>query len=257
MQQRNQEQHQQEGEARQLTKETARLSEIFTSIEGEGIFFGTKTLFVRLAGCPLKCHWCDTQYAIPMDSGDLYSIDKVKEMISKELHKNTYKVNFTGGEPLTQYEAVRELAKFVKSKGIKTFLESACYDSVRFSKVLPYIDICKVEFKMKDSKAVDEKNYHNLRRNELECLDIATKAGKLPHIKVVVTNSTQLEEFSELVEQVFKVASSTDIAGFIIQPSHKSDEPTLERLFAFYDAVYPFFDQVRVIPQLHKVIGAR
>ncbi|AIF84804.1 organic radical activating enzyme [Candidatus Nitrososphaera evergladensis SR1] len=241
------------------TAGTVRLSEIFTSIEGEGVFFGTKTMFVRLAGCPLKCHWCDTPYAIPMDSGESHTVEEVKEMISNDLQENTYKVNFTGGEPLAQHEAVMELAKFVREKkGVKTYLESACYDSARFAKVLPYIDICKIEFKMKDARAVvDDKHYNNLLKNELECLRIAVDAGKMPYVKVVVTNSTDVDEFASLVRQVFRVASPKNIAGFIIQPSHKTDEPVLERLFAFYDAVYPFYDQVRVVPQLHKIIGAR
>jgi 7-carboxy-7-deazaguanine synthase len=236
----------------------AQLSEIFTSIEGEGILFGTKTMFVRLAGCPLKCHWCDTPYALPLDSGSDYSLDEVKDLISKNLHPNTFKVNFTGGEPLVQYEVVIELARFVKEeKGIKTYLESACYDSARFAKVLPYIDICKIEFKLKDSHVVDEKHYGSLLRSELDCLKMAVASGKTTYIKVVVTNSSSLKEFKGLVQQVFTVAKPAEIAGFIIQPSYKIDEPTLDVLFGFYDAVYPVYDEVRVVPQLHKVIGVR
>ena len=234
-----------------------KLSEIFTSIEGEGVLFGTKTMFVRLAGCPLKCHWCDTPYAIPMDSGGNFSSDDVKKMIADELLPHTYKVNFTGGEPLVQHEAVIELAQFVREKGIKTYLESACYDSARFAKVLPYIDICKIEFKLRDSKVVDEKNYPTLLKNEMECFRMAVEAGKKPYVKVVVTNSSSLIEFESLIKRVRGIAKPWDIAGFIIQPSHKVDEPVLDRLFAFYDAVYPYYDQVRVIPQLHKIIGAR
>ncbi|MEW6605778.1 MAG: 7-carboxy-7-deazaguanine synthase QueE [Thermoproteota archaeon] len=243
---------------RQKTATTrAKLSEIFTSIEGEGILFGTKTMFVRLAGCPLKCYWCDTPYALPLDSGSDYSIDEVKDLVSKNLHPNTYKVNFTGGEPLIQHEVVIELAKFVRDKGIKTYLESACYDSERFAKVLPHIDLVKIEFKLKDSKVVDEKHYDILLRNELDCLDMAITNGKTTYIKVVVTNSSSLKEFKELVREVFRVAKPAEIAGFIIQPSYKIDEPTLDVLFGFYDAVYPFYDQVRVVPQLHKIIGVR
>lgn len=234
-----------------------KLSEIFTSIEGEGILFGTKTMFVRLAGCPLKCHWCDTLYALPMDSGSDYSIDEVKELILNSLHPNTYKVNFTGGEPLVQYEAVIELAKFVRQKDIKTYLESACYDAARFAKVLPHIDLIKVEFKLKDSKVVDEKHYGSLLRSELDCLKLVIDNGKTAYIKVVVTNSSSLKEFKELVHEVFRAAKPAEIAGFIIQPSYKIDEPTLDVLFGFYDAVYPVYDQVRVVPQLHKVIGVR
>jgi 7-carboxy-7-deazaguanine synthase len=235
----------------------ARLSEIFTSIEGEGILFGTKTMFVRLAGCPLKCYWCDTPYALPMDSGVDYPIDEVKELISKRLQPNTYKVNFTGGEPLVQYQVVIELAKFVRQKGLRIYLESACYDAVRFAKVLPYVDLCKVEFKLRDSKVVNENQYYNLLKNELDCLKQSVRSCKTTYIKVVVTNSSNLNEFKEIVHEVFIMAKPSELAGFIIQPSYTVDAPTLDVLFGFYDAVYPLFDQVRVVPQLHKIIGAR
>jgi 7-carboxy-7-deazaguanine synthase len=235
----------------------AKLSEIFTSIEGEGILFGTKTMFVRLAGCPLKCYWCDTPYALPMDSGIDYTIDEAKELISKRLQPNTYKVNFTGGEPLVQYQVVIELAKFVRQKGLRIYLESACYDAVRFAKVLPYVDLCKVEFKLRDSKVVNENQYYNLLKNELDCLKQSVRSCKTSYIKVVVTNSSNLNEFKEIVHEVFRMAKPSELAGFIIQPSYTVDEPTLDVLFGFYDAVYPLFDQVRVVPQLHKIMGAR
>ncbi len=236
---------------------TTRLSEIFTSIEGEGIFFGTKTMFVRLAGCPFRCHWCDTPYALPMGSGIDYSVEEVKEIISKNLQPNTYKINFTGGEPLVQDEAVVELAKFVRQKGLRVYLESSCYDAARFSKVLPYIDICKVELKLRDSRIVNEKQYRNLLKNELECLSRAVSSCKSTYIKIVVTNSSNLNEFKDIVREVFRITKPSELAGFIIQPSYRVDEPTLDVLFGFYDAVYPTYDQVRVVPQLHKIIGAR
>jgi organic radical activating enzyme len=235
-----------------------RLSEIFTSIEGEGILFGTKTLFIRMAGCPLKCHWCDTPYALPINSGKDYSIEEAKELIQKNIQPNTYKINFTGGEPLVQYEAVIELSKFLREKNIRTYLESACYSVAIFSKVLPYIDICKIEFKLRDSKIVDERNYDNLLKNEIECLKLAVRDRKTTtYIKVVVTNSSDLKEFTSMVHNIFTMIKPVDIAGFIIQPSYRVDEPTLKVLFGFYDTVYPFYDQVRIVPQLHKAIGAR
>jgi len=58
-----------------------RIFEIFTSIEGEGILYGTKTLFVRLAGCPYSCFYCDTLDALPLDSGKEYSITEACNLI--------------------------------------------------------------------------------------------------------------------------------------------------------------------------------
>ncbi len=236
---------------------TIQLSEIFTSIEGEGILFGTKTLFVRMAGCHLKCRWCDTSYALPMYSGNSYSLEYVKKLIADHLKPFTYKVNFTGGEPLVQYEAVIDLAKFVRERGLRTYLESACYDSDRFAKLLPYIDICKVEVKMSDSKVVDMNHYDNLLQNEIRCLRTSVKNHKITYIKIVVTNSTDIKEFADLVENIFQHVSTADISGFVIQPSDRIDEPTTERLLQFYDIVCPYYREVRIIPQLHKQIGAR
>jgi organic radical activating enzyme len=233
-----------------------RLYEIFTSVEGEGILYGTKTLFVRLSGCPFKCFYCDTKGALPMDSGTEYSINEAKEIIKKNLKKNTYKVNFTGGDPLAQSKAVAELAKFVQKKKIPTYLESSCYDSSKFSEVLPYIDLIKIEFKTPESGFVDTKHYSKLLVNELECLRIAKKSKKTAYVKVVISSKTELDSFKKLLRKIFKIVSKAELAGFIIQPTYGISEPSLEQLFRFYDAVYGYYDQVRIVPQLHKFIGA-
>ena len=233
-----------------------RLFEIFTSIEGEGILYGTKTLFVRLAGCPYSCFYCDTLDALPLDSGKEYSINEACDLIDKNLQKNTYKVNFTGGEPLIQHEAVSELARHIKSKGIPTYLESACFDSKKFLYVLPSIDFVKIEFKTIDSKFIDVKHYPNLIKNTLECLEASINANKITYIKIVVSSSTKFSSFHELVGKIFKIASKETISGFIIQPTTSISEPSLEKLIEFYDSVYPYYDQVRIVPQLHKIINA-
>jgi 7-carboxy-7-deazaguanine synthase len=236
----------------------ARVSEIFTSIEGEGIFVGKKTLFIRFSGCHLKCRWCDTKYALPLDSGTEYQIDEIEDLIIRELQPFTYKVNFTGGEPLLQTDAVIKLADFIKKQtNLKTYIESSCFDSELFSKVLPYIDICKIEFKTDDSKVVENEVYDNLLFNEIKCLELAVESNKTTYIKIVVTNSTNLESFKNLVYNISKKIKPTDILGFIIQPSHGVDQPTVNKLLDTYDIVQPMFPEVRIIPQLHKEIGAR
>jgi pyruvate-formate lyase-activating enzyme len=148
------------------------------------------------------------------------------------------------------------MAKHVKSKNISTYLESSCYDSEKFSHLLPFIDYIKIEFKTRDAKFVDSKHYAKLSENALECLKASMKSKKLTYIKIVVSSKTQLEELKELVEKIFNKISKYDIAGFIIQPTYGISEPSLEKLLEFYDLVFPFYNEVRVVPQLHKFIGA-
>jgi len=225
-------------------------------VEGEGILYGTKTLFVRLAGCPFTCFYCDTIEALPMNSGTEYSLEDACKIINSKLQDKTYKVNFTGGDPLIQHEAVREMAKHVKSKNIPTYLESSCFDSAKFSEVVPFIDFVKIEFKTKDSEFVDLKHYSTLMENAFECLKTSILLKKITYIKIVVSSKTDLPSFKELTKRIFNTISKTDIAGFIIQPTYGIAEPSLEQLLEFYDIVYPLYNEVRIIPQLHKLIGA-
>lgn len=230
--------------------------EIFTSVEGEGILYGTKTLFVRLAGCPFTCFYCDTKESLPLDSGNEYTIEEACKLIDSNLHNQTYKVNFTGGDPLIQHEGVAELAKHVQSKRIPTYLESSCFDHARFNHVLPYIDIVKIEFKTKDSDFVDIKHYQRLIENAMNCLKSSVAEKKLTYIKIVVSSKTKQNDFSDLVQQIFESISSNQIGGFVIQPTYGISEPELDHLLILYDIVYPYYKEVKVVPQLHKFIGA-
>ena len=233
-----------------------RIFEIFTSVEGEGILYGTKTMFVRLAGCPFTCFYCDTKESLPMDSGVEYSISDACKIIDEQLEDHTYKVNFTGGDPLVQHEAVAELAKHIQSKNIPTYLESSCFDAKKFQHVLPYLDFIKIEFKTKESDFVDSKHYATLLDNAFECLRAAINSKKKTYIKIVVSSKTTKETISELSKRIFSTISKNDISGFVIQPTFGISEPTLEQLLEFYDIVVPYYDEVRVVPQLHKIIGA-
>ena len=233
-----------------------RLFEIFTSVEGEGILYGTKTLFVRLAGCPFTCFYCDTKESLPLDSGEEYTIDEANELIDSNLQNQTYKVNFTGGDPLIQHQAVAQLAKHIQNKKIPTYLESSCFDIDRFNHVLPFIDIVKIEFKTKDSDFVDSEHYEKLIGHTMKCLQSSVKSKKTTYVKIVVSSKTQLNEFKKLVDDIFSNISKENIHGFVIQPTYGISEPPLDLLLNLYDIVFPHYIDVKVVPQLHKFIGA-
>ncbi|MBN8482044.1 MAG: 7-carboxy-7-deazaguanine synthase QueE [Xanthomonadales bacterium] len=74
-----------------------RITEIFHSLQGEADSIGWPTVFVRLTGCPLRCSWCDTEYAF--HGGGWRSIDDILAEVARH---GTRHVCVTGGEPLAQ-----------------------------------------------------------------------------------------------------------------------------------------------------------
>ena len=153
--------------------------------------------------------------------------------LNQKLKNQTYKVNFTGGDPLIQHEAVALLAKNIQNKKIPTYLESSCFDIDRFNHVLPFIDIVKIEFKTKDSDFIDSQHYEKLISHTMKCLQSSVDAKKITYIKIVVSSKTQLNDFKKLINKIFTIISKDDIDGFIIQPTYGISEPSLRSLIEF------------------------
>jgi 7-carboxy-7-deazaguanine synthase len=80
-----------------LATATLRVNETFHSLQGEGSLIGTPSFFIRLDGCPLRCSWCDTPYALAGDSGEALAVDELLDRSHAARH-----VVITGGEPLAQ-----------------------------------------------------------------------------------------------------------------------------------------------------------
>jgi 7-carboxy-7-deazaguanine synthase len=84
---------------------TLSVNETFLSIQGEGGLIGAPTLFIRLDGCPLRCSWCDTPYALAGDAGQEMTVDDLARLAADRHH-----IVITGGEPLAQ-----DIAPLVKA----------------------------------------------------------------------------------------------------------------------------------------------
>ncbi|MCH2459561.1 MAG: 7-carboxy-7-deazaguanine synthase QueE [Gemmatimonadetes bacterium] len=95
------------------------VTEIFYSIQGESTWAGAPCTFVRLTGCPLRCSWCDTEYAF--HGGSEMDLDEVVAEIASHSCKT---VEITGGEPLAQ-KGVFPLADRLLSEGYIVLLETS------------------------------------------------------------------------------------------------------------------------------------
>ena len=85
-----------------------KVSEIFTSFQGEGPYIGTPATFLRLYGCNLNCEWCDTD----ISTYEMLSVDDVAEILITQMEFNNINLLvITGGEPTLQMEEIKRLIK--------------------------------------------------------------------------------------------------------------------------------------------------
>jgi len=102
-----------------MSKDSLRISEIFYSLQGEGKTVGIPTTFIRLTGCPLRCGYCDTEYAFY--GGETLSIDAIIEQAASLGARDS---NVTGGEPLAQ-KRVHRLMQTLCDEGYYVSLENS------------------------------------------------------------------------------------------------------------------------------------
>jgi len=98
-----------------------RISEIFASVQGEGVTIGTPSAFVRLQGCSVGCTWCDTKYSWASTGGREMTLDAVLAEVASTGLEN---VVVTGGEPLEQ-SWIRRRGDALKAAGRRIEVETA------------------------------------------------------------------------------------------------------------------------------------
>ena len=159
------------------------ISEIFKSIDGEGSRAGYPATFIRTFGCPLRCKYCDSLYAI---EGTDYKEMSVDEVIDQVASFGLGRITLTGGEPLIQKDAL-ELVKRLSQKGYSVQIETS--GAVDFS---PYLSVPNVMITM-DWKSI----YSGMSGRMLSNLLPLLRPTDI--IKFVVANKEDLEQMKGIV----------------------------------------------------------
>jgi 7-carboxy-7-deazaguanine synthase len=97
------------------------LIELYTSVQGESSFAGLPCIFVRLAGCNLRCSWCDSEYTF--SGGEKHSLDEVEQKISALAPVKL--VEFTGGEPMLQERELLPIMDRLLARDYTLLLETS------------------------------------------------------------------------------------------------------------------------------------
>jgi 7-carboxy-7-deazaguanine synthase len=132
-----------------------RVTEIFHSVQGESTFAGLPCVFVRLTGCPLRCTWCDTEYAF--FGGSEHSLD---DILGKIRSYGCPLVEVTGGEPLAQTDT-DSLLRRLSQEGFTVLLETS--GAMDTALVDPSVHII-LDIKCPGSGMTDRMHWPNVER---------------------------------------------------------------------------------------------
>jgi 7-carboxy-7-deazaguanine synthase len=208
-----------------LKRERLRINEIFHSLQGEADAVGYPTVFVRLTGCPLRCQYCDTEYAF--HAGDWYDIGAIVDQVSSF---GTRHVCVTGGEPLAQPNCLRLLTRLCDA-GFKVSLETS-----------GALDIAEVDARV--SRVVDVKTpgSREAARNRTENLSLLTQRDQL---KFVIC-SREDYDWSKAYLREHELPGRCQV---LFSPSYTQVPPATLAEWILADRL-----QVRFQLQLHKIL---
>jgi 7-carboxy-7-deazaguanine synthase len=150
-----------------------KITETFVSIQGEADAVGWPTFFIRLTGCPLRCRYCDTEYAF--HGGEWQTVDALVDLARST---GTRHVCVTGGEPLAQKSCLELLARLCNA-GFKVSLETS--GAIDVSAVDPRVN------RVVDLKSPDSGEEHRNRRENLPLL------GERDQLKLVLCSRADYE----------------------------------------------------------------
>jgi len=241
------------------------IKELFSSFQGEGPYTGRRQIFIRFAGCPLSCFYCDTAYARTPEPAHCSFINKsqnravalienpmsshsVLELVNELRTPDVHSICYTGGEPLLSAAFVNEIAKEARDMDYMNFIETCGYSATSFKSIVRNFNFASIDIKLRSHRAVEDANYNRLYSNELDSVRISVDSGLETIVKVVVTRGTSANE----IEKVCRDLSDLKIK-FVLQPvTGAYIKPDVEKLFALSELAGSFLGDVMVIPQVHK-----
>ncbi len=241
---------------------SAPIIEIFSSYQGEGPRVGERHLFVRFQDCELSCKFCDTPMTFVSNKfcrieSPAFSkhFKNVPNPISKE-NLNELITEFddkvlvlTGGEPLQKVNFLREWLPTLNPRR-KVMLETAGVHFGEFIDIEDQIDIVSMDFKLPSTTGM-----HPWWREHESFLKAAH--GKEIYIKLVVSSETQAKDIDRTIEMLTSIDPNIPV---IVQPATLFGRfrlaPSLEQVATWETRLQKSLSCVRVIPQVHKQMGA-
>ncbi|MDU2065643.1 MAG: 7-carboxy-7-deazaguanine synthase QueE [Sporomusaceae bacterium] len=231
--------------------------EVFSSIQGEGPYVGYRQLFIRFAGCNLRCNYCDTAESFVTTepakleqtpgTGDFLllsnpiSLDRLVSHSLRLMEKPHHSVSFTGGEPLCHVPALLALSEKLP---VRKYLETNGTLYEELAEVLPAIDFISMDIKLPSSTGQDLFMVHQKFLQQA--------IHKEVFVKIVLTGQTTVKEFKEALAVIHSVSPTVPLVLQPVTAKQAGQELMQRELWTFFDLASEQLGNVRIIPQTHK-----
>jgi organic radical activating enzyme len=221
----------------------ARVSEIFESFQGEGIYVGQPQVFVRLYGCNLSCKYCDTRLYRFTEMTPAQFLWELSAFSGK-----VQAVSFTGGEPLLQAQFLAAVLAQTRQMGFAVHLETNGTLPRALEQVIDQVDVVAMDLKLPSSTGC-----RPFWEEHRQFLKIASR--KEVFLKAIITGDTVERD----IKQCCAVVSEIYAQGvLVLQPDAHAGNDALAPALRRMQAICSGFGVTScVIPQVHKLVGAK
>lgn len=247
---------------------TLGISEIFSSVQGEGKYVGCRQLFIRLIGCNLNCQYCDTNdfahnpqmlcllepikdYKGPLELVNPVDFKQVMEYVNTRLEEPHHSISITGGEPLLYPDLIKQFAAAVAGRKLPIFLETNGTLPEKLAEVIDDVDIISMDIKLpSDVPVEDEEKRWQLHEDFLK---IAAK--KDVYVKIVVSEASEEKDLARALAIIKAIDENILLILQPMSPVGGVVEPSPAKMLAWQTMALKELKEVRVIPQTHKMMN--
>ena len=228
----------------------AGLSEIFSSLQGEGTHLGAKHIFVRFGECHIHCEYCDE---LDKPITDMSVDEVVAEILRLEKEEGPLNhISLTGGEPLMYLDFLKVLLPRLKQENLATYLET---NGILYGALREVIDHCDViAMDLKPASVTKERNVDAEHRAFLE-----TAKQKECFIKIILSKELDEAEYDEQIDLVAEIAPETPVLLVPISTDvdGHEDPELMQLLDRLQRRAQHKLESVRIVPRMHKILNIK
>ncbi|MBM3475617.1 MAG: 7-carboxy-7-deazaguanine synthase QueE [Armatimonadetes bacterium] len=253
----------------------APVAEVFSSVQGEGLYVGVRQVFVRTYGCDLSCTYCDTpasraqtgpcriEQAPGADTWAEVANPVEAEFVLRTISTMAdgpgrhHSVSITGGEPLLHPEFVAELAAGAHGLGLRVYLETNGQRVEELASVIGHIDIVAMDAKLPSSQVHDPGfDAEAFLRRSMDFLRIARR--KSVFVKVICAADAREAEIEDVARGIAEQSPDVPLVLQPATPRYRGEDAVgAAELLRWQDVAARHLRDVRVIPQCHRMMGVR